>query len=782
MAVLIGAWAVSSAPAAPTPLEAVTGGGGGDGGTNAPQIQVTADGDNRIEGGKAIAEKNVEILYGGTSLYADKVIYDTATGWADAEGAVRIYGPGGFLWTGDKVRFNMKTREIESEGARFGAWPIVGSTEQLRTVKGPEGPIYEWHSNLFTTEDRAEPGFKVKPRTIVYDPQENRWVLRNATVYAGGVPVFWVPVLVYHPGAGPNVGLQFEPGFDSEWGAYLLTTYGLEITKKVRMRLHADVRSERGAGGGFDLKWIYGERKGNSDEGTLGQGQASVYGVQDNEPEEGGDPGRYRVDVAQRLYLNTNRGMYATVVANKLSDARFERDFFEDDFRKERVPDNFAEVVGYDPNFTLTLLARQQGNDFFETVEREPEILLEIKRQNLLPGSSLEYNGQSSFVQLDRKFSNEDDNAPNDYNAMRADTYHQLSLPGQVGGWLNLNPRLGWRGTWYSDSWGDKDNPVALRPDEEDFYRSDDDDDHGDGDGDVPRVRGSGGDGGAIFRSAVNAGMEMSFKLSKTWDVENPEWGISGIRHVVEPFADLAWMPNPSVSADRIMQFDTQLPSTRLQPLNFPEITSIDSLDNMLIARTGFRQRWQTHRDGRNWNYVEWSTYIDFDLENQHYNDNLTSNLYNEFLFRPVQWMRFEAFASTGLYDDSHQEYNTRLTWQILKPVEISLSTRYLNGHPQFRNSNEIGLGLYWRIDENWAASTRHVFEAEDSTLDYQEYSLYRDLTAWRMAFTTQIRDNRGGEDEYLFFLTLTLKAFPDTKVPVGYNPGTEQPLSLGQN
>lgn len=765
-------------------------------GAQKTRIQVTADGENRIEDGIAYAEKNVELIYGETTLYCDKLTFDTKNGWAEAAGSVRIYTDDGTVWAGDRMRYNMKTKGVDGDNIRFVALPVVGSVEKIRTLGSGDALKYQADNSLFSTENVQQPGFRVTPRVLSYEPGEHRYVMQDAVVSAGSVPLLWVPSLVYDPG-GADIAVQFVPGYTSEWGAFLLMGYGFELSKNVHMKTHVDLRSARGVAGGVDFRWIYGRRKGQySKEGEYGQGEADLYYAHDDDPFRSGDEenktgdyGRYRFRLKQRAYLTEGKDIYANVSVNKMSDKRFERDFFEHEFREERIPDNFVELVKYDPNYTVTLLARQQLNDFFETVEREPEISLDIKRQPLDPGGWLEYNGQTSVTQFDRKFSNEDADMPQDFNALRMDTYHQLTVPGQLFGWLNLAPRAGMRLTYYSDSWGEDDDyylPAESYGMSRAYglmYGSDDEvsDRYGRDRKDFDTVRVSGADGGdGVLRAVFNLGLEGSFKLSRTWDVQRPNWGIDGIRHVIEPFLNFSYIPDPNISADRIMQFDGRLPSTRLVPLDFPQYNSIDSLDNQLIARTGFRQKWQTHRNGRNWDIFEWATYIDFDLEGHIYNDHLTSNLYNEMTFRPVDWVKLQLFGATDLYGDGFHEYNARMTWQVARPLELRMNVRHISGHEFFEDSTKLSLGWLWRLSEDWSVGTRHIFEGKDSVLELQEYSLYRDLTSWRMAATTQLRDNGGTKDEVLFYLTFTLKAWPEADVPVGYRSGSTNPLTLG--
>ncbi len=782
------------------------------------KIQLTADGDNYLQDGLAYAEKNVELLYGTTSIYCDRMQFDTNTGWVLAEGNVRIYTaakaatPAGSqqfttdttMYAGPKIHYNVKTSEMDMENIGMANYPAFFRSGTVKS-SGEAGKLkYTAGNNVFTTENLQDPGFKIKARVIEYDSEDHRYVMRDVTFVAGTVPFFWIPTMVYNPG-GPDTPIQFTPGYSSEWGAFLLMAYGFELNKKVHMKVHLDLRSARGVAGGADLRWIYGKRKvPGSPEGEYGQGVAKAYVAQDTDTSKGSSEGeedttRYRFEVKQRAFLNSQKDIYANLDFNKLSDRSFERDFFEDDYRKEKQPDNFFELVKYNENFTLSLLARQQINDFFETVEREPELTLDMKRQRVFPTAALEYQGQTSFVNLERRFDDDrwteepkyarlskselarwdqngtrlefDDfsrgelfrNDPSrygrDYAASRFDTFHELSLPKQYFGWLNVTPRAGWRGTYYSDSWGDED------------YMS----------GTYPRTDGL-GSGGEIFRSVFNTGVEFSFKMHRVYDKHDEKWGIDGIRHVIEPFVNLSYIPNPTESPTSIMQFDGRLRnSTRLQPLTFPQYNSIDSIDNQAIARVGFRQKWQTKRDGSNWDLLEWATYMDVDAETQYYGNNSTSNLYNEVEFNPVRWMSLRSYASTDLHGGGFSEYNNSIDWQVAKHLNIEVGNRYINSADGiYENSNQFYLGSLWRINHNWSFGTRHVYEAEDSALESQRYTLYRDFTSWRMAMSGEIRDNKSKSDEYIVFVSFTLKAAPQVAVPIGFRPGDSSPIGFG--
>jgi lipopolysaccharide assembly outer membrane protein LptD (OstA) len=804
-------------------------------GEEPPRLEITADGENSIENGIATARDNVELIYGDTSLYADEMVYDTVSGWATAHGNVRLYSGGNSMITSDHVKYNLKTKETEADAYRMEAYPFYVSGSKLRTEKSiADNLAYRCDDNLLTSEnDPDKPGFRIRPRTLTYDPTDNRWVMTNVTMYAGSVPIFWLPRLVYNPG-GFDIELQATPGYRSEWGAFLLLAYGFEISDAVRMKVHLDTRSQRGVAGGGDLKWIYGDRNkatssedknqplraetygrpASSDEGSRGQGRLKFYVAQDIQPrgvkdssvlgstfffgngafndagkksKEGSsepevtkypDETRYRLSLDQRAHLTSSKDVTLNLMVNRFSDPWILRDFSEGEFSYETQPDNYVELMKWDDNFTASLLARKQINKFFETTEREPEVAFELKRQRPFQNSPLEYQNQNSVSRLRRRhaepFSWDPipestlDAVPNDYGATRFDTFHQLSYPGQYFGWLNLTPRLGWRGTYYDDT-ADKDYDGAGVGKKHPLVFSDV----------VP------GSGGPAFRSVVNAGFEASFKLTRTWeDFDIPRFGVDGLRHIAEPFMNFSFIPTPNVRSSQLFNFDKRSNlSSRLQPLDFPEYNSIDSIDETLITRLGVRNRWQTLRDGEAWTLLEWDTYMDVDHNEDYYFGNPTSNWFNELTYSPASWLRFQGLVSTDLYNNGFDEYNARVTWQVVRPFDITVGVRTIQSHtnpPIYEDSRQYTLGLMYRVDENWTLATNHVFEAEDSTLEYQSYSVYRDLGAFRASFTSQVYNNRGTRPtEYIFYLALTLKAAPSLNIPaLGMTPG-DSPVSL---
>ena len=57
--------------------------------------------------------------------------------------------------------------------------------------------------------------------------------------------------------------------------------------------------------------------------------------------------------------------------------------------------------------------------------------------------------------------------------------------------------------------------------------------------------------------------------------------------------------------------------------------------------------------------------------------------------------------------------------------------------------------------------SGHSILVNKDGSFSEQSYTVYRDLSAWQVGLTFAQRNNQGGADEEIVYLSLTLKAFP---------------------
>ncbi|MES2307688.1 MAG: hypothetical protein V4507_02410, partial [Verrucomicrobiota bacterium] len=677
---------------------------------------------------------NVVIHYGEDILYADKVSLDRKTKVVMASGNVRVYTTGK-VYRGETLIYNFETKKLESSDFRMSYLPVFMGANKITT---PEPNHYSLSQGYFTTENREDPGFHFKASTVeIYNDDEV--VLKNVVLYVGKIPVLWVPVFVQSLD-DDRTNFVVTGGSNSRWGAFGKATYNMYFDKNLKGTLHFDAREKRGLAGGVDLQY-----KPNSQS----EGLFKSYWAEDNDhnanfsgaPREGVTTTRYRFALQQMT--NYKDGLSLALKQELWSDPHVTEDFFENEFRQDRQPLNYANAVQYNENFTVSALLVDRLNGFFETTERLPELKIETKRIKLY--DNLEYQSEYSVASFKRQFDRPEVVYPLNYGAYRWDTLQQLLYPRQYFNWLSVTPRAGFRETAWSD-----DNQATVG------------DSHTHG----------------VTRLWAFAGTEASFKVSRTWlDIKNSSLGIDGIRHVMEPFVNLQIAQREGVSPDKLRGFDTRLPSERLQPINPDQNNSIDSLDNQAIVRHGIRNKIQTKRDGANWDLADWAVYADLDMAHNNdidaeasARDNLYSNVYSDLKIRPLSWLTYDSFSSFDVNGNSYTLSDNSLTWQMTRSLETKAGVRVLSNSTLYPDSNLLYWSNFYRLNEHWQFENMLTFEANDGKLEEQSYRIYRDLSSWQLALTIADRDNRGGQDEKLVYFTLTLKAFPSQKLSLDAN------------
>lgn len=485
------------------------------------------------------------------------------------------------------------------------------------------------------------------------------------------------------------------------------------------------------------------------------------------------DSTRYRLALAQTAFITDD--LYFKINSDKISDRYLLQDFYQSEFTRNPNPDNVATLSYYNSGFVATLLARAQVNSFFDATERLPELSLDIKRQSIF-NSPIFYEGETNLGYLKRTYDEESPLAS--YSSYRFDTFHQITVPETYFGWLSVTPRLGVRGTYYSRSAPDNESSfqlenladdstlratLALTPNgaTPDNLKN------------VQAVRDSIAkfvpDGG-LYRPVVDAGVEASFKLSRVYDAAQTRFlGLDRIQHVVQPYVNFAEVEDFGVGSRDVLAFDRRLPTTQLDPIDFPQYTSIDSIDESTVARVGVRNRLQTKRDALTFNWLEVDTFFQVNAYNPTQNGEF-SNLFNQLTFRPLPWVslildsQFPVFERNGF-----TEVNTTVNFQVTSNTELQLSHRYLDNNPFFENSSLLQLGGYFRFDDNWAFGFVERYEFADRTLEAQSYTLYRDLTSFVASVGLTVQDNRGVND-YGLLVNFTLKGVPKVSLPVGFD------------
>ncbi|MCS1407442.1 MAG: LPS-assembly protein LptD [Verrucomicrobia subdivision 3 bacterium] len=671
------------------------------------------------EVGIAIAINGVIVKYkdlehGEAVLSADRITLDQISGQVTAEGSVTLQRDGQ-AWSSEQLEYNFLTRAMDAVDYRTGKSPFFAAGTSV--IGSSDASSYTATDAYLTTDDVKNPNHRIRAKRIKIVPGRyfSAW---NATVYAGKVPVMYLP---YFKASLDRKGNRWSitPGYRSRYGGFLHTTYHYQVFTNLTAKLNFDYRTRRGLGGGPDFQY---------DLGPYGAGETKTYYLHDDIP--GINPAgnrtsaeRFRFRLSHRVNIRTN--ITAKAVFNKLSDSQINRDFFESEHRRNTQPRSFLEIEQLGQNFSLSLLAQPRINDFYERIERLPEVKLSAFRQQI-GRFPVYYESESTAGYLGHQFIN---NVSNDFHATRLDTWHQLIVPHTFFGWLNIGPRVGGRYTYYTATDGQGTTMAEGR------------------------------------RGVFNTGVKANFRASRSYPtVTNRFWALQGLRHIVQPSVNYVFVPEPAVLPPALPQFDTEIPSLRQLPIQFPSYNSIDSVDAQNVVRLGLRNKLQTKRGPNDaiQPFADWNIFTDWRLDPQTTQADF-SDINTELDLYPRDWMSFHSFVRYSLDHSHFRLANHRVT---LLPDDIwSVTLGHLYLRDEFNHwgagNNVFYSSLYYRFNENWGARLNHQFEARDGTLEEQAYTLYRDFRSWTGALSFRIRDERTAPPDYTVALILSLKAFP---------------------
>ncbi|MEO7098477.1 MAG: LPS assembly protein LptD [Luteolibacter sp.] len=725
----------------------------------------------------------------GLEVFADRVEVNDTAKTATFEGNVSVY-QGNLLQRGERTVYYYDRKFLDASGLRASVDPLLLEAGKFTVEDRGGKKVFIGENAGITTNDVEDPNYWIRAKKTTIYPGD-KVVFNDLRVYAGDVPIFWLPYLSQPLNA--ELGYHFLPGARSNWGPFVLNTYGIMLGGKTNpetgenedawllSRWHLDLRTSRGVGTGVDLVDTKIE---NKDEIS----GLSTYYLFDQAPEtsrsglprEDVNPNRYRIELKHRAKLDfpDHADWRFDTNLTLLSDQHYLEDFESDVYRTNPAPDNTIGIFRRDEESLLSLYARLRINDFYRADTRLPEVSFDKARSPLF-GLPILHEGNTSLAVIGEQAADptrdgiiepllkltvgdpaaqpllsqltgyERDlaekilalplNDPRreairaqllDSSYVRFNTYQELSMPFQLG-FLNIAPQAGIGYTRY----GAVDGPVESSD-----------------------------------KTYLHAGAEASMKFSKDLGAyRDSDWGLDGVMHVFQPYT--MWSVVSTNDFDPLdPMVDRLTPTTRPRPLDPTRFTAVDDLQSWDVVRLGARNRLLTNRDQQSFEWLYLDTYIDAFINDPEGQRNF-SNLYNDIRWQPLPWMGvdFETQFPIASGGSGFSEFNTRVRFQPTDNLEVSLGYRMLNGHPVLIDSDRIDLEVYTRINENWGVGMRQILEMDDNTLELQEYTIHRDLGNWVAAVGLSHQDNRL-EQEYGVIFSLTLKEFPSASLPFQIN------------
>jgi len=492
-------------------------------------VEMTADRFQLLQGGEVlIAQGSVRAAKDGTVILADRAIAWQKENAIYAEGNVLLTDPGVVTRT-DKLLYNWKERRAvarnveltEIQLGRVQNWHLKAPSIQRR---GPY--VYEMKDGIATSCGMAKPHQYFSARKVVF--REHHSIVLHHPIYrVHEIPVLYLPYYyrdLAHPWPWYHVGF----GQSSEFGEFLLTDLGFQIHPGVDLLFDMDYYADRGTGGGINLEY----------EGERRIGYLDTYFIEDRGEDFDNQPllqdDRYRIEFLHRELL-TDTDVSSLVAARKerlagrqehfpgrwtmdveyqrFSDKNFYKEFFEDEAKTQKEPQNRIFVQGLWDNTAVSILGQTDVNEFIDLAHSEqrtsdgvygqteylPRLRFDLLSEPLWQNRMfLTLGGEYSRVRrlYDGNTRLSAVNALSDDRDLdRLDLRSELSAPFQVD-FLHVEPFVFGGETLYEE---------LLEDDNSDW------------------------------RTAHGAGVRLSTEFWRTFGVTKPKWGIDRLHHVITP-------------------------------------------------------------------------------------------------------------------------------------------------------------------------------------------------------------------------------------------------------
>lgn len=469
--------------------------------TNKESVELNGDTvEYESEGQKINAKGNVKLVYRGAILTCDEVVFDRNTKIAEAKGNVRLVSDQGEI-VGEKLTFNFETMQGDFNGTQIVSAPFYGSA---KSVDRSNSEKMVMNQARISTCDYDKPHYHLGSKKMEIYPGD-KIVANNVNMRIGKLPVLYIPRYVQSLKSGkPRV--SFVPGFERDWGAFLLTKWRYEISDNLKGAINLDYREKLGFASGVDVSY---------DTKKFGEGIVKTYytGERDKDNDPVRTIERFKAEWRHKWQIDDKTD--AIWQYYKLSDAGFLKDYFEKEYDKDPNPDTFFLLTRRLPKGIFSFRTDARVNRFESKVERLPEIGYDLS--NLKIGDTgLYYKNSSTFSNLTKKTP-----SPSEIRqkTMRMDMINEIAYPKKIGV-VEFKPYVGSRHTYYSRT---KD------PDKYD-----------------------------TIRGLLNTGASLSTKFYRVYDVEMDKFGlkVDGLRHIMTPTVSYGYTSEPTRNKSDLDLFD----------------------------------------------------------------------------------------------------------------------------------------------------------------------------------------------------------------------------------
>ncbi len=693
---------------------------------NADKIEYSAD--TRY----VIATGNVEVDYKGSKMTCQKMIINTLTKDAEAEGGARLEDDQG-VKEGAKITYNFETKNGTIIDADFRSNPYFGRAERI-DKPGPEGFIIK--KGYLTTCSLDHPHWRIAAKKANYYPND-KLQTRGDTLYFWNIPLLYIPEY-NHSLKDPLMHVQLVPGKRKEWGGFLLTTWRCNLNEHINGSLQIDSREYLGFAYGY---------KFNYNSPNLGKGNVKYYYTEE-------DPAKFEPKDAPNTEFQRaiTRWRHKWVIAEqttfiteffKLLDSKrkkagskydFLKEYFFTEYEKDIQPITYAQFHHSFPYSSVDVYLQKRINHWFSDLNIFPQINYSLP--SLQFGDTPFYlDNSSSFSNMNKKPPANTVDAPEE-NSTRFNTSLQFSMPLKIW-FVCFNPNIKLQETYYT----------------KDIYGS-----------------------STVFRTVFYSGAEISTKFYRIFDIKSNFLGmdINRIRHIITPTINYTYQHLPTVPSSKLIQMDgTDAIGGTSQSASF-------QLSNKL----------QTKRSGESVDMLDFRVSSTYTLKPK--GGDKRGSSFSDILFNlellPYSWLRIvgdSTLRHSGNKNDAL--YGKIVNGNVDFEFDFGKDRLFgIGGRYERKGGNSMTYALKWRVSPKWKFYIYHRRQFSKtatlkSGLREQEYSISRDLHCWEVDLSYNVTQGVSKQ----VWLMFRLKAFPEMEFD--YNqiyhqpkPGTQSEPNTG--
>ncbi len=694
----------------------------------------------------AVAEGDVEVLFGNAILQCDRLTLFTDTKDLYAEGRVRLE-EGPQVFRGELMHYN-----IDAEKGRFlqGTMSFPPWYEHGRSVAHLAEGVYQVKPGSVTSCELDPPHFRFAGRRAMVFGDDQIVRGSNVTLFAEQFPLIYLPWLSVAERQSP---FFIIPGKKKPWEEFALMGYRYEWPEGHHGTLRGDWRRAFGWATGIDHQF---------NTTSLGKGLLRLYynkrryiRVKEDDLPRGASINRYRL-----LWRHKWQPWPATSLVTdiqKLSDKNFRKELlFRDEFVEDDNSETSLSLVNANRFFSVTALLRQRMNRFETVTEAYPDATFTMASRPV-GETPLYYNLEGGVANLQTKQAHSD----NDADVVRLDWFEQLRYALNWFRPILVTPRAGVRHVYYTkDKQGGSERPDGRRD---------------------------------LLSGQFTTGADASLKLFRIFPVSTNALGldINWLRHVLTPTVAYTYAHRPTVPSGSLSFAKADGPTNGLSV----------GLENKLQTR---RRKGKGKPQGVD--IARFVTSLPYTFRGNH---NKQGGRLGDWAFDlelfPWPWLRLEtdwAYPShflkgsrdrriptwnldlvmVGGHPDASAKNAPGIAAPALRAFEagpkaflglmppgewyLGFGNRYSQN-----DKTESVIEFDWAPSSKWEIGTFHRFTWKEvggggkrfSNIREYQYRLRRDLHDWWAEVVYRV-DREFGEE---FFFTLTLKAYPQLPIEI---------------